>query len=142
MISYGIFRKCSKFARNPVRFQGLVNMGYRVYSSKFMPEQMPSPPRLPKEQQEEFERLQKIANSQSAIDDYNRKIQSDGSHVSTEKQSSPDLKTDIGGFSTNYLKTIPEFDGEVNPKTGEKGGPKQDPLRYSDWAFNGRVTDF
>lgn len=117
--------------------------GIRTYSSKFSPEQMPAPPKLPKEQQEEFERLQKIANSQSAIDDYNRKIQEDGSHVSTANSSpSPDLKTDIGGFSTNYLKTIPEFEGEVNPKTGEKGGPKQDPLKYNDWAFNGRVTDF
>lgn len=120
----------------------LNRLSIRQYASKFSAKPMPSPPKLPKEQQEEFERLQKIANSQSAIDDYNRKIQADGSHVSSENTSSPDLKTDIGGFSTNYLKTIPEFEGDVNPKTGEKGGPKQDPLKYNDWAFNGRVTDF
>lgn len=36
----------------------------------------------------------------------------------------------------------PEFEGDVNPKTGERGGPKNDPLRYGDWAFNGRVSDF
>ena len=36
----------------------------------------------------------------------------------------------------------PEFEGDVNPKTGERGGPKNDPLKYGDWAFNGRVSDF
>ena len=39
----------------------------------------------------------------------------------------------------------PEFEGEVNPKTGEVGGPKNEPLRWGargDWSFNGRVTDF
>jgi len=42
----------------------------------------------------------------------------------------------------------PEFEGEVNPKTGEVGGPKVEPLRWGsdgikgDWSYNGRVTDF
>lgn len=39
----------------------------------------------------------------------------------------------------------PEFEGEVNPKTGEVGGPKNEPLRWGvegDWSYNGRVTDF
>lgn len=39
----------------------------------------------------------------------------------------------------------PEFTGDVNPKTGEVGGPKNDPLRWgaeADWSYNGRVTDF
>ena len=39
----------------------------------------------------------------------------------------------------------PEFDGERNPKTGEVGGPKTEPLRWGsagDWSYNGRVTDF
>ena len=39
----------------------------------------------------------------------------------------------------------PEFEGDVNPKTGEVGGPKNEPLRWGaggDWSFNGRVTDF
>lgn len=107
---------------------------------KFTPEQMPSPPKLPKAQQEEFERLQKIANSQAAIDDYNNKMAGNG--INTSGDNYGETKTDIGGFSTSYLKTIPEFEGDVNPKTGEKGGPKQDPLKFNDWSFNGRVTDF
>ncbi|KAK8092065.1 hypothetical protein PG997_002426 [Apiospora hydei] len=39
----------------------------------------------------------------------------------------------------------PEFEGETNPKTGEVGGPKNEPLRWGaagDYSFNGRVTDF
>lgn len=101
----------------------------------------PGPPRLPKEQQEEFEKLQKIANSQSAIDDYNQLIQNgDGNQTA---QGAPESKTEIGGFHPQFFKTIPEFEGDVNPKTGERGGPKQDPLKHgNDWSFNGRVTDF
>ncbi|OCF42745.1 hypothetical protein I317_03476 [Kwoniella heveanensis CBS 569] len=38
----------------------------------------------------------------------------------------------------------PEFEGDVNPKTGERGGPKNDPFIAGDqdWQFGGRVTDF
>ena len=39
----------------------------------------------------------------------------------------------------------PEFEGKKNPKTGEIGGPKNEPLRWGgnvDWSYNGRVTDF
>ena len=100
----------------------------------------PSPPRLPKEEQEEFERLQRIANSQAAIDEYNAKISGDHSKDGL-KSEIPD-QTEIGGFAAEYTGTIPEFEGDVNPKTGEIGGPKQDPLRHGDYSFNGRVTDF
>lgn len=39
----------------------------------------------------------------------------------------------------------PEFEGETNPRTGEVGGPKTEPLRWGsagDWSYNGKVTDF
>ncbi|KAL9011022.1 MAG: hypothetical protein Q9180_009235, partial [Flavoplaca navasiana] len=39
----------------------------------------------------------------------------------------------------------PDFEGETNPRTGEVGGPKNEPLRWGggvDWSYNGRVTDF
>lgn len=39
----------------------------------------------------------------------------------------------------------PEFEGDINPRTGEVGGPKNEPLRWGghvDWSYNGRVTDF
>ncbi|CUM65802.1 uncharacterized protein PRCAT00003450001 [Priceomyces carsonii] len=115
----------------------------RFYSSKFSNEFKPSPPKLPKEEQEEFEALQKVASSQIAIEDYNDRIRKAGSTEggASLSQEQPQMNSDIGGFQV--LKTIPEFEGDVNPKTGERGGPKQDPLKHSsDWSFNGRVTDF
>ncbi|KAI0267135.1 hypothetical protein BC834DRAFT_805218, partial [Gloeopeniophorella convolvens] len=41
----------------------------------------------------------------------------------------------------------PEFQGDVNPVTGERGGPKREPVRRwtddgGDWSFKGRVSDF
>lgn len=111
---------------------------FRSMSNKFG-EFTPGPPKLPKEQQEEFEALQKLANSQAAIDEYNRQIEETGAADSDILGNMS--KTDVG-MQTQYLKTIPEFEGEVNPVTGEIGGPKQDPLRHNDWSFNGRVTDF
>ncbi len=42
----------------------------------------------------------------------------------------------------------PAFEGEVNPVTGEQGGPKQEPVKQwgteddGDWSFKGRVSDF
>lgn len=99
----------------------------------------PGPPPLPKEEQEEFENLQKLAQSQQAIDEYNSQFETDHTKESVK---SPILKNDIGSFSPEFMKTIPEFEGEKNPVTGEIGGPKQDPLRHGDYSFNGRVTDF
>ncbi|KAL3234828.1 hypothetical protein RNJ44_02616 [Nakaseomyces bracarensis] len=100
----------------------------------------PSPPKLPREEQEEFEKLQRIAHSQEAIEEYNRKIKSDPTKESLNNELL--TKNDIGSFSPEFSKTIPEFEGDVNPKTGEIGGPKQDPLKHGDYSFNGRVTDF
>jgi hypothetical protein len=40
---------------------------------------------------------------------------------------------------------LPEFEGDRNPKTGEVGGPKNEPLRWGatgEWSYNGRTTDF
>lgn len=103
-------------------------------------ERKPSPPQLPRQEQQEFERLQKNANSQAVIDDYNAQVSEDSTKESLNNKML--TKDDIGSFSPEFSKTIPEFEGDTNPKTGEIGGPKQDPLRYGDYSFNGRVTDF
>lgn len=81
----------------------------------------PGPPRLPKEDQEEFERLQKQAQQ---------------TWQTAEAENDPTV------MNPAYRKPYEEFEGEVNPETGEIGGPKQDPLRHGDYSFNGRVTDF
>jgi hypothetical protein len=40
----------------------------------------------------------------------------------------------------------PDFQGDVNPVTGERGGPKKEPVKKwseeGDWSHAGRVTDF
>ncbi|AQZ16159.1 FMP21 (YBR269C) [Zygosaccharomyces parabailii] len=106
----------------------------------FNTDRTPGPPKLPKEEQEEFEELQKLANSQDAIDAYNREATGD---TTKESLNHPILtKNDIGNFSPEFSKTLPEFEGNINPKTGEVNGPKQDPLRHGDYSYNGRVTDF
>ncbi|CAI4284141.1 BCN_G0004810.mRNA.1.CDS.1 [Saccharomyces cerevisiae] len=113
---------------------------FNMATRKITTERIPGPPKLPREEQEEFERLQRIATSQEAIDQYNAQATGDRTK---ESLNSPLLtKNDIGSFSPEFSKTIPEFEGDVNPKTGEVGGPKQDPLRHGDYSFNGRVTDF
>ncbi|KAI9304846.1 hypothetical protein BJ944DRAFT_266197 [Cunninghamella echinulata] len=50
---------------------------------------------------------------------------------------------DVGGLHDDAKQPLkPEFEGDVNPKTGEVNGPKNDPLKHKDWSFGGRVTDF
>ncbi|KAI0171685.1 DUF1674-domain-containing protein [Hypoxylon sp. FL1284] len=103
---------------------------------------MPSPPRLPADEQAEFERLQRTANTQQGFN----------------PTSTPDFASPAAGSSSAAVEeggelaptplrkgAPPEFEGEVNPKTGEVGGPKNEPLRWGaagDYSFNGRVTDF
>ena len=137
----------------------------------------PSPPRLPKEEQEIFEKLQKqstgafstpIGSEEEAAPSSkaNIRIQINQSPDSSSSSSSrpqinqsPDssaereIRFENGKeikkgeeFHPNMRRGAPpEFEGDVNPKTGEVGGPKNEPLRWghaSDWSYNGRVTDF
>jgi hypothetical protein len=82
----------------------------------------PSPLPLPREQQREFDKLRLAASSST----------SEGLPLH------PDAASPL----------VPEFEGDVNPTTGERGGPKREPVgRWSedhggDWSFKGRVSDF
>ncbi|PPQ63992.1 hypothetical protein CVT24_009421 [Panaeolus cyanescens] len=79
----------------------------------------PSPLPLPPKEQREFEELLRKANEQES---------------ETHKDAPKELKA--------------EFEGDVNPVTGEKGGPKIEPVKRcgedpgGDWSFKGRVSDF
>lgn len=96
----------------------------------------PSPLPLDPEDQKEFEQLQQAANTQIAIEQYNE------DHGFSPEDAPPKItSSDVGNFG-GISKTIPEFEGNVNPKTGEVNGPKQDPIKHGDWSFNGRATDF
>lgn len=132
----------------------------------------PAPPRLPKSEQEISDRLQQsstgafstpkpiiVINTTASTPD-----QSSTSQINPSPQtntSSPISKEDVELAAVNARIQAtgdgeevhpdvrrgakPEFEGERNPKTGESGGPKNEPLRWGgevDWSYNGRVTDF
>lgn len=141
------------------------NQTHHRLSSSFL-QSSPAPPRLPADQQAEFERLQRAA--EAALSSHNEVPSTSTSaepssplttsrHVSTPSASAaqtqaqaPRIEEDDtvspGSLSAGMRKGAPpEFEGEKNPKTGEIGGPKNEPLRWGsagDWSYNGRVTDF
>ncbi|KAI3317560.1 hypothetical protein HD806DRAFT_514385 [Xylariaceae sp. AK1471] len=122
----------------------------------------PSPPRLPPDQQAEFERLQRTANTQEGFNatsspDFSSLSKSDKSSSSQSNSTPSDPAVaatqtpEVDGETPTPTPTPlrkgapPEFQGDVNPRTGEVGGPKNEPLRWGargDYSFNGRVTDF
>ncbi|KAH6618958.1 hypothetical protein C7974DRAFT_39929 [Boeremia exigua] len=121
----------------------------------------PSPPRLPKEEQELFEKLQKESTGAFSQPKPDPEPTSQSSirmqiNQSPDSSSAPEIRFENGKeiqkgeeFHPNMRRGAPpEFEGDVNPKTGEVGGPKNEPLRWGsgegrgDWSYNGRVTDF
>jgi len=127
----------------------------------------PAPPRLPQKEQEEFERLQKASTgafstpkpvvTQAAPEPAPRVRpqinQSPASEPANEVEKEIKARVAATGKGEELHPDIrrgakPEFEGDVNPKTGEVGGPKNEPLRWGstgergDWSYNGRVTDF
>lgn len=125
----------------------------------------PSPPKLPADQQAEFERLQRAAAVSSAFQQPDASSSS-GSATPPSTQQPRHATNPVDAASPSSSSTTaaaaaapqdadvnqgmfrgapPEFEGDVNPKTGEVGGPKNEPLRWGgggDWSYNGRVTDF
>jgi len=87
----------------------------------------PAPPPLPREEQCEFEELLRKAQTQLAP-----------SNNQADFTIHPD----------SPIPLKPEFEGEINPSTGERGGPKREPVKRwaadpgGDWSFKGRVSDF
>ncbi|OAA56156.1 hypothetical protein SPI_07767 [Niveomyces insectorum RCEF 264] len=132
----------------------------RRLSSAF--DDKPAPPRLPHDQQAEFERLVRqaaesaaAASLADAVEAANRAAaESKAKAASTsaqtfEKQKQPTIAppSQLNGNPVEgvWRGAAPEFEGDRNPKTGEVGGPKNEPLRWGsdgDWSYNGRVTDF
>ncbi|PWY86947.1 DUF1674 domain protein [Aspergillus heteromorphus CBS 117.55] len=102
----------------------------------------PAPPRLPKEDQEIFEELQRKSTGAFSTPRVSQSPDSEPAAAAAEinatgkgEELHPDIKSG----------PKPEFEGEKNPKTGEVGGPKNEPLRWGaggDWSYGGRVTDF
>lgn len=141
----------------------------RLFSSTSSPRNKlfggPAPPRLPEEDQKIFEELQR--SSTGAFSTPRPKPEFNQSPASTtrpqvnqsptaqtseptksEKVPEVDARFRAQGEGEELHPNVrrgspPEFQGEINPTTGEVGGPKNDPLRWKgDWSYNGRVTDF
>jgi hypothetical protein len=135
----------------------------------------PAPPRLPPKEQEEFERLQKAstgafstpqprspprvnepgqtttASTQTTTTRTRPQVNQPGqSKDESSIQETIKVRLEATGQGEELHPDVrrgaaPEFEGEKNPKTGEVGGPKNEPLRWgakADWSYNGRVTDF
>jgi len=129
----------------------------------------PAPPRLPKEEQEIFEKLQqqstgafstpretqpKAEARDAAAEALTQSVAADEGRSPTANEMLEQLREkarvaangDGEELHPNVRRgAAPEFQGDTNPKTGEVGGPKNEPLRWgvsSDWSYNGRVTDF
>lgn len=84
----------------------------------------PAPFPLPPKQQREFEALQR----QVGVTENGRE---------NEVERHPDAPVPLKA----------EFTGDVNPASGERGGPKREPVQRwvdeeGDWSFKGRVSDF
>ncbi|TAQ86185.1 hypothetical protein B7494_g5478 [Chlorociboria aeruginascens] len=129
----------------------------------------PSPPRLPPKEQEEFERLQKsstgafsTAKPQQPNVTTNPTSSSSSSsspQINQSPASRPDENVELMAINARVAATgkgaelhpdirrgaKPEFEGEVNPKTGEVGGPKIEPLRsfmhFSHYSFGHCIND-
>lgn len=132
----------------------------------------PAPPRLPEQEQKLYEELQRsstgafstpkptiVINQSPTSSETRRTPPRINQSPHTENHASSAIDRDIAAVNARVQATgdgeelhpdirrgvQPEFEGERNPKTGEIGGPKNEPLRWGsgvDWSYNGRVTDF
>ena len=113
------------FSRNSARLL-LPSASRRMISNN-----RPAPPALPREQQREFEELQRLAQQPLLA-----------------KGTRQELEAELALHPDARKPVKPAFEGDVNPVTGEEGGPKQEPVRRwsvedeGDWSFKGRVSDF
>ncbi|KAL1893295.1 hypothetical protein Sste5346_006471 [Sporothrix stenoceras] len=144
----------------------------RAFSSGW--DDQPAPPRLPPEQQAEFEQLVRKAQESAAaasladaVAAANAKAEAEAAAAAAAEAAMTETEnvaaaavasvgpttpkeTPASALNGNPIEGVwrgaaPEFDGDRNPKTGEVGGPKNEPLRWGsagDWSYNGRVTDF
>jgi Protein of unknown function (DUF1674) len=117
---------------NSVAVRGHAFAARRLAPIRFMSSNLnrPAPPSLPREQQREFEELIRAAQTPLSS--------STKGDAEAEPAMHPDARQPL----------TPQFEGDVNPVTGEQGGPKREPVgrwgedEGGDWSFKGRVSDF
>ncbi|KAJ5579563.1 Succinate dehydrogenase assembly factor 4 [Penicillium hispanicum] len=122
-------------AVRPISTSGVLRKANEDGKPSFSFANAPAPPRLPKEEQEIFEELQRRSTGAFSTPQVNQSPQAEIKVNGSGEELHPDAPRGVK----------PEFEGEKNPKTGEVGGPKNEPLRWGsggDWSYGGRVTDF
>ncbi|KAH9892498.1 hypothetical protein C8Q73DRAFT_59654 [Cubamyces lactineus] len=129
MYTHGVRTAIRISTRRPAAF--VARVSGRPMSSGH-PLVRPAPPPLPREQQREFEEL--VRSAQAPL--------SGGQKVDPSAK-----EADMALHPDALAPIVPEFEGDTNPVTGEKGGPKREPVgRWGkgegDWSFKGRVSDF
>ena len=83
----------------------------------------PSPPTLSRNEQKDFEELLRRVNAPASAP-----LNSDGEfdlQADREEVMHPDFRA----------KPRQDFEGEINPETGEVGGPKHEPLAHGKYYF-------
>ncbi|CAF9929660.1 MAG: hypothetical protein GOMPHAMPRED_005444 [Gomphillus americanus] len=150
--------------KSPLRFRFLYRSLSTTSSRRNSPfGSGPAPPRLPEAEQKRFEELQRASTGAFSTPRLSVPVNQSPStdsepegHSSTPSSSNKDhdkaselnTRVQADGQGEELHPNIrrgapPEFEGEINPKTGEVGGPKNEPLRWKgDWSYNGRITDF
>lgn len=116
----------------PLCLTRLTHVPIRSVATSFMGR--PSPPPLPHEQQREFEDLVRKVNQPASGVGASVEAKLAEAHASSET---------LDEIHPDARRLPPaEFEGDVNPATGEQGGPKIEPLKHGDWSYGGRITDF
>lgn len=88
----------------------------------------PSPPPLPRAQQQEFEELLRRVQNPARASASDLAAEGGNSNVQPgEEQLHPDYRP----------RPKPKWAGKVNPQTGEVDGPKQEPLEHGESRFAG-----
>lgn len=99
----------------------------------------PGPPLLAPEEQREFDELVRKAQAPLAT---SPKTHTTGAMDPSSSGASDATAAVLERHPDARKPLPPEFIGDVNPKTGERGGPKREPVKFGDWSYAGKVTDF
>jgi len=91
------------------------------------------PPLLPPKLQKEFE--ESVRKAQGPSHSFTSTLM-----ATTTGEAKEEVALELHPDAPKQLP--PEFVGDVNPATGEIGGPKREPLKFGDWSYGGKVTDF
>ncbi|CAO1615119.1 unnamed protein product [Jaminaea pallidilutea] len=124
----------------PSSLRRITSTAHRASSRSSSQFDRPGPPPLPKEEQKEFNRLVKEKSGQLQ---FNRPPSSSGGSNSSGG-SGQKMSGGQDELHPNARRAPqPDFEGDTNPKTGEVGGPKKDPLTWErEWTYGGRASDF